>query len=401
MAPSSGEPNIQIQIYMSIDRHLDAGDMSLDIKPDTQQMITLREGISSSQTLILSGTNLNLEMDKHPQRRYYCGQIYLIAEVKIKTPIDPNVENNANATSVYVLCKGNTLGFAKFQLNPDLPQQIIYSAVNTTFTFTVNIMNWGSEPLPASIDGRPNINMKTYMSSNRELELGYDAEVTMVTPNARMIGQLKEQIPGMKKILLYGKVMGVLPEAVCMSPYLFLVINGGSRAMDVIPEDNVRYIDLSEKIRCNINYVDFSVKSFSLPGGSTLSPRTSFAYQLAAKIELNGDRSVGNTSKPLFRFQFYISRNMIPDDSDLSLRYGGEEQEATLTRVFRETEVVSLNSGTEKLHLPAGIDPWLCGNVYVLAVVDSLDWYTELSEYNNIFAHEVTVKCLHGMFRSW
>jgi len=374
--------------------------MSLDIKPDAAQLATLKRGIpsyGSSKTLSLNGARLNLEMTKYPRRRFYCGDIYLIAEVKVVSATDPVTENNVFAHRVIVPCPLDTLAFEEFKVKLNLPQRIIYSTVNMTFTFTASIRNWGTDAIPASVDGHPNIYMKAYMSSNRELELGYDAEVSLVTLNPRMVGQLDERLGSSERLQLNGRVWGVLPAAVCTSPYLFMKIDGGSRVTDVIPEDNVRYIDLSKKIRCNMNYIDFSVKSFSLPDGSTLTPGSSFAYELATMIEINGDRSVGNTSMPVFTFQFYVSRDQTLDSTDESLGYSGREQGPILTREFRETAVVSLDSANETLHLPTLLDPWLCGKVYLLAVIDSLNWFEEMSEYNNIFAHEVTVNCQYGM----
>ena len=404
VASSSGDPNIRIQIYLSDDEYLDAGDLSLDVTPDAAQMSTLKAGVprsmSSPQELTLNGEKLNLEMDKYPLRRYYCGRVYLIAEVRVASPVDPNIENNVLAERFDVLCENDTLGFANFQLKPDLPQRNIYITVDMTFTFFAQIMNCGSDAILASVGGRTTIDMKTYMSTDRKLDLGYDAEVELVTLNPKMIGQLKERIPGKSYITLHGKVRGMLPESMCTSPYLFIIVSGGSHVTDSVPENNVRYIDLSSKIRCKTNYIDFSVKSFSLPDGATLILGASFGYQLTATIEVDGDRSVGNTSTPLFRFQFYVSRDMTLSDSDLSLEYGGMEQEAALMHEFRGTGQVSLDSGSEMLHLPVDLKPSMCGRVYVLAVVDSLDWYDELSEYNNVLAHEVTMRCLHGKLLS-
>ena len=406
VAPSSGDPNIRILLYLSDDKYLDAGDLSLEVTPDAAQMATLKAGMpqsmSSPQELTLSGKKLNLEMEKYPQRRYYCGRVYLIVEVRVASPVDPNIENNVHAERVDVLCENDTLGFANFQLKPDLPQRNIYSTVEMSFTFFAQIMNWGSDAIPASVGGRTTIAVKAYMSTDRKLDWGYDAEVQLVTLNPKMLGQLKERIPhsGKSNITLHGKVRGVLPESMCTSPFLFIVISGGVRVTDVVPENNVRYIDLSSEIRCKTNYIDFSVKSFSLPDGGTIVPGVSFGYRLAASIEVNGDRSVGNSSTPLFQFQFYVSRDMMLSDGDLRLEYGGTEQEAALMHEFRGTGHVSLDSGSETLHIPFDLGPSLCGRVYVLAVVDSLDWYDELSEYNNVFAREVTVRCLHGTLLS-
>ena len=76
-------------------------------------------------------------------------------------------------------------------------------------------------------------------------------------------------------------------------------------------------------------------------------------------------------------------------------------QRSSLSGSVTVTRAIDLQSLSEKIHFPADIPEHLCGDVYVLAVLDYMNDIIEPSEYNNVYAVQYHVQCLYGKQSSY
>ena len=98
---------------------------------------------------------------------------------------------------------------------------------------------------------------------------------------------------------------------------------------------------------------------------------------------------------PVFDFQFYLSKDTSFSSDDASLRFSGVDQASKLTSVTAGLSI-DLSSSAEQLVVPQEVDGLYCGITNILAVADSSQIISEVTESNNALAKEIFIDCKNG-----
>ena len=401
-ATASSDPDglsITMHLYLSEDEKLDPYDIELDVTLTAIQRTRLRRGILNDQPVDLSGENLVLDTVSHPEYLVFCGYTYLLAEVrdnKNDPGIDPDLTNNAGGSLLFVNCifSGDTLALTNFQLEPLPPQNIWYNDVDLKVHFTATIDNFGPH-IAASPDDKPNIFMTAYVSLSREYDPSFRtySKIQLDVQHPKLF---EEMVADVGHTEIDGTATLNLPLSTCTSTYLLLVLHRGVHidVQDDIPDNNVKFQDISALLKCSSDSVDFSIVDFNIQ--PSVSPGEMIPFTLVTSVETTPGREVGSTADPVFTFQFYLSTDDTLDAADLSLEYSGQSQASDLSRVFTGTTQMILSHGEEFLHIPADLPVELCGRSYIIATLDEHHLTEESSEYDNTKPVLVQVSCALG-----
>ncbi len=399
---------MNIYAYLSIDSKIDSSDLALDVRLTPNQQAILELGISANvprtHTVDVDGDvvgdGLLVPINANPHAKVFCGATNLIVQIvdMKKTSIDPNLDNNIWVQEVVLACTGEILAFKDFSLQPLPPQLKLYSGVELIVRLKATIWNYGSTTIPKSLDGRLNIFIEAYLSPDQILDAKTDSKAEIREMDISIIREMTKQVGPNQAFNIDGIITLFIPLSACTSPYLLMQILPGLQitTKDRILDNNMRILDMTTLMKCSMDIIDFSVSSFSLPGGVDLYPEDSMSFKLVGRVQSIGDITVDSTSKAITSFQFYISRNKTWEAADRDLIFTGVDQNNALKRVYSGDTYVVLDSVAEKLVIPGDIQGELCGNVFLLAVMDNKKESEENSEYNNWFALPIIIHCAHG-----
>lgn len=398
--------SISVEMYLSTDQSLSSDDEALDVPLTSTQSAVLRSAVSSSlpspHSIQVPGQYLRVPLLTAPHNQRYCGQSYLLVNIvdnKNQPSIDPNLENNVHAHQILLDCDSDFLSIVSFKVTPVAPQNVIYSGLDVTVDLELEILNSGPN-VDVSNDGKPNIEIQAHISADTKYDPLLDSSVAFTFNLEETRQKFIEAFPSGSTRLIQGPVTAHIPLSACTSPYLLLSLHHGVTltTKDHVLDNNLRYLGVSSLTKCSSQSVDFSVSSFGLPLGSRLNPSDQYPYHLTASIGIRGEMTVGSSVQPALTFQFYLSKDNVWDSGDLDLRFTGLEQAAALRTEFTSQANVGLNSQTEQLAIPGNISEELCGNIYLLVVLDPDAIVEEMSEYNNVYPWPVMVNCLYGQY---
>ena len=406
-AASSQDPDdlsISIEMYLSTDASLSADDSPLDVRLTSTQTAVLRSPITTSlpspHMLQVPGQYLKLPILDHPENKMYCSHSYILVKVidaKNQPSIDPNLANNVYAHPIHMTCTSDLLSIVSFAVATQPPQDIIYSGLDVTVHLELVIHNDGAD-VDASTPDRPNIHLRAYISDDLEFNPQLDSSVQIAVNSDEVRQKLHGAFPSGQQQDLSGPATIHIPLSACTSPYMLLFLHPGVAltTKDHVLENDMRYLDISSLIHCSSESVDLTVVSFSLPLGSLLQPGNEVDFHLRITVDVNGQRTIGGPGEPAILFYFYLSRDETWDDSDFRLQYSVYKQAAVLGTKFDVVTNVTLDSNGEQLTIPGDVPMEVCGNVYLLTVLDPGSAFQEMSEYNNVHTHPVLVSCQNG-----
>ena len=294
-------------------------------------------------------------------------------------------------------CDHDTLALSHFAIAPRDKQEFFYTGVDIETDFSVTIWNFG-ERIEQATEQRPNYYLKLFISPDKNVDVEQDTEVDIVKVPDIWYEYSMKQI-GPDPLELNGPVVINIPSSACTSHYLIIVLYKGVSVTqkDNIILNNLRYIDISDLLRCSKNTVDVSVKMFSLSKDSHLNAGEAISFTLTSAITIFGNGMVGNGVNPIFSFQFYLSEDECFDKTDTSFDFKGTEQKIILSQMFTKSIDLTLDSVSEDLKVPL-LEEQYCGLSFVLVVVDVENQVLEISEYNNVMVVPVTISCPRGMW---
>lgn len=295
-------------------------------------------------------------------------------------------------------CQFDSWALDNFSIKSIYPQDIIYSGTNVVVDLTVFILYYQTALAKST---NPNYHLEFYMSPDRSLNTDLDSKVPVTKGLDDIYAKAVDLIPSNSPIEISAPIEINIPFSACTSRYLILSIHKGVDVLtkDNIFDDNLRYVDIYDFLKCSVNFVDFSVQNFVLLDGDNIQTGQELTFQLSISIALDGTATVGNGVDPVMNFQFFLSTKQILDESAINLNYTGKEQMAALTNTFYGSIYISANSQDEKIIIPAVHEEYY-GDIYLLVLLDADGVNEEQNEYNNVYPHPVKMVGCNGKYKT-
>ena len=327
-AVSPGDPDgfsMIFNFYLSSKPVLSADAVLVPITYSPDQRFILKRGITTNQPsdyeITINGANLKIDLTENPEWTFYCGNLFLVVEIKdLKNvpPIDPNPANNVAVYPVAMECEGDQISVTEFSVAPRLPQAVVYSGVDVEMDLSLMFWNNGDHIFQHP-DGRQNFFLSAYMSDDTSLDLDLDAAIQIFSVSPEIESQLNSDLLTDDSMYLNGRITLHFPLSACTLTYLIFEIHTGVHTIEKEKSyiNNLRYMDVTSIIKCSIDYVDFSVSSFSLDSGSVVvQPGSTYNFSMTASVAASGTSMADQVT-----YQFYLSNDEKFDSEDLSFDF--------------------------------------------------------------------------------
>ena len=389
------ELSIDIRFFLSLDETFSEEDSEIVYSPNNNQKQKLGAGISNLFTntyvIDLATGTFKINMDEYPHLRFYCGRVFLLAQVvdlKNVDTIDPDLRNNIAAKEVYLICD-DLLSLESFQISLQTPQHYLYGGVDQDIYLDALVWMHGVDPIKRSYDNKPNIFLNLFASPDSVLDFAKDSAVTILEKDLSIENKQYSSIYE-GSFRLKGKIKIHLPYSACTSNYLILSLSPGVNVVtsDNSNEDNIRFQDIRELIACAVDSIDIMAENLIIQQRE--EEQYSFSFDLTIQVQGETEH---NEMKDI-EFQFYLSKDEKYDITDRSLEYSSDHFSELKYIDFQSSQTFSFSS--DNLTLPTDLSEELCGNIFILILVDSEDVVVEPSEYNNVVSQNHNVKCFFG-----